>query len=289
MTITTCGLDLAVGYRDMDLLDRCRSAVEKANLLGDWQLPAEAQEDLARSLLPYVDETAEPELIDRVVQHYFHDGPQVEALSDSSSRTADAYWERVRLRYLHICRASKVAPIDCEDVAHDALHRAQKHLSSYAFRGPLDAWLERIIRNTCARWHDQQGRNQWQSLDEPADDDLPPLEKLPSAGTPDPEDSVLRAERRSLLEATLAQLLSQRDLLILRYSYLETHYVDEVTLQPKRWKDADIAQKVGLAPSSIPTLRKRAQQRLAANKDFVRLVGNLFGEDWATAAAALSD
>ena len=94
-----------------------------------------------------------------------------------------------------------------------------------------------------------------------------------------------------LLDITLRRLLSHRDVLILRYSFFERYGIEETNGVRRvfQWTDERIAQQVGLAPSSVPTIRKRILKRLRSNPELVRLVKEIFGPDWLSRFGEVSE
>ncbi len=197
---------------------------------------------------------------------------------EASDPQGDACWGHHRNRFVVLAGLRGIDPAERDDVANEAISRARKFLRQFSFRGPLAAWLNRIALNACNTWHRQRALHNARIslLPEPAGDEEVSVESLAVTWDETPEAALLASERSTVLDATLARLLSQRDLLILRHSFIETQYIDPQTQQPHPWRDQDIARLVGLAPASIPKTRERILTRLAGNIELRAVVEDLF-------------
>jgi len=255
----------------MDLRTLCEREVAELNRTEGWGLPPEALTELAARVLRFVPAEVSPGELRKVIIHYFYDGPQVEAMAQPGLAEGERYWEAIRSWFVRLATCYGIAPIEVEDVAQEAWNSARQSLHTFTFRGRLRAWLRAIIVHACQQWY-RRRKPEIISLD-----DLD-WESQSASTDDDPQKALLQAERRLLIEATLERLLSHRNLLILRYSFL----LDDTGTagQPRKWTDTRIAQQVGLSPGSISATRDRVLRRLAANPMLVRLVEELYGPDW---------
>jgi RNA polymerase sigma factor (sigma-70 family) len=259
-----------------DLLTSCEQIAAELNRTECWNLPPEALAHLARAAFRFVTPDIASADLRKVIYNYFHDGPRVEMMAQVGLPEAERAWETVRTWYCGFAVSYGVAPVETEDVAQQAWHQARRRLPSYAFRGRFHAWLRAIILRACHQWYRRPKPETVSLNDADWSDEVTP------GGDISPERMLLEAERRLLLEVALQRLLSHRDLLILRYSFLEPGRSAENgdRGQPLKWTDERIAPLVGLAPASLPTIRERILQRLAGDPALLRLVEDLFGTNW---------
>lgn len=265
-----------------DLVSRCRVIVAKVTAIEGWPLSTDDQGELARSSARHLLDGATDAEIETVVRNYYHDGPLYEMMSRRGQREGHDYWDSYRQGFARLAIRKGVDFADCEDVANEAVGQALKAFSQFAFRGSLDAWLYRIAVNACNDWHKRRSRRA--AIDTP----LPPtdnpeddaIHSLPAPTSERPEETILEDERQLILRTTLERMLSDRDLLILHYSFVEVERLDQQTGQPRPWNDNEIARLVGLAPASIPTIRKRIVQRLASDPDLKEVMIQMFGPAW---------
>lgn len=157
--------------------------------------------------------------------------------------TAEQLCEAYATKVCRFAAALTGGGSDAEDLAQEALLRAVRGLRSYRpSRGPIEAWLWKIVANTA---RDAASRRQrWRDL-------TVRLGILASAESESVEDAVLERLRDSDLHAQLRGLaLRDRTLLALRYGAgLDT---DEV------------GAALGLTPDSAGKAIRRALARLRA-------------------------
>lgn len=274
----------------MDLQARCRRVAAALNQTEGWNLPPEALEDLSQEVLRFVSSPiTEADLI-TVIRNYFYDGPRVAMMMQPGHLDGERCWQAVRDWFVKLAASYGVASLDIEDVAQEAWHKARQGLHLFSFRSRLHTWLGAIILHACQDWHRRQRKRVTPlSLDHSETRTL--AETIADAQIETPEEVLLQEERAMLLDITLERLLSHREVLILRHSFLERYGIEQVgdTSQLFRWTDERIAQQVGLAPSSIPSTRKRILERLKSNPELVRLVEEIFGSDWLSRSREVSE
>jgi RNA polymerase sigma-70 factor (ECF subfamily) len=137
------------------------------------------------------------------------------------------------------------APADAEDAAQDALVRAFRAFDQV--RGPVKPWLLTIVRNACyRRLQDRRRAGNVISLDE-AFGGRPMSEEASEA--PSPEQSLLNASDRSLLEAALEALPPvYREAIVLRE-------IEELSYQ-------EIADVIGAPMGTVMSRLARARAEL---------------------------
>ena len=272
----------------MELQARCRHIAAECNQREKWGLPPAALDDLCQQVLRFLSSDDSPTELYKVIYHYFHDGPQVEVMMQPGHPEGERCWEAVRVWFIQRATHYGVTLSEAEDVAQEAWQRARQSLRSFSFRSRLRTWLGAIILHACQDWHRRQGMPII-SLD--PSEAITLAETVTDAQTETPEEVLLREERAMLLDITLRRLLSHRDVLILRYSFFERYGIEETdgVRRVFQWTDERIAQQVGLAPSSVPTIRKRILERLRSNPELVRLVKEIFGPDWLSPSGEVSD
>ncbi len=255
----------------MDLKVRCRQAVLDLNRMEGWGLPSEALDALCGRILRFATLDATADELATIIRNYHGDGPQYEAMLQPDSPDGCRLWEAVRHSYVRLASCHVAAP-EAEDVAQEAWEKAIAAIGSFGFRSRLAAWLRTIIVHRCKDWYRRNRRRLGNpALDDPDQGDGPPDDNDGEA----PEEAVLCEERLLLLDTTLKRKLSPRDLQILRRTYeLYVHGEDD---DPDDWDDKRIAEEAGLAPSSIPQIRKRILKRLKEDPEFRSLVEELFG------------
>lgn len=264
----------------MDLKARCRQIAVELNQTEAWGLPPEALDDLSQRVLPFVAPESSSAELTQVIRNYFYDGPQVEVMAQLGHPEGERCWEAIRAWFVQQAARYGVDSLDVEDVAQEAWRKAREKLGSFAFRSRLRTWLRRIILYTCLDWRRSR-------REEIAPLPLDPLEAVTLKEFADsqamsPEEAILQEERALLLELTLRRLLSYRDVQILRYTFLEPYGIERIgdVTRAFRWTDERIAQQVGLAPSSVSTIRKRILERLKSDPEWARLIEEIFGPDW---------
>lgn len=265
-----------------DFETRCLVIVTNVATTEGWPLSADDLGALVRAIGRHVSENANRAEIEVVVRNYYQDGPLFEMMSRRGYQEGEDYWESYRQGFARLAARRGVDYADCEDVANEAIAQALRAFSQYAFRGPLNAWLYRIAINVCNDWHKRRLRRAAVeaplSTTEDPEKDVINSPLAPSSERP--EEVLLHDERRLILQTTLERLLSDRDLLILHYTFIETEYIDDRTGQPRPWTDADIARLVGLAPASIPTIRGRVLRRLGEDPHLKEIMAQLLGPKW---------
>ncbi|MBX7232910.1 MAG: sigma-70 family RNA polymerase sigma factor [Caldilineales bacterium] len=270
-----------------DLENRCLASVVRLTVSENWPLSAVDQTELARATWRYLSAGATDAEIETVVRNYYQDGPLYEIMSQRRYREGDDYWESYRRGFVKLAVKRGVDFTQCEDVANEAIAQALKAFSQYTFRGSLNAWLYRIAANVCNDWHSDRKRRAIvippSTAENTEEEDV--TQSLPAPLSEQPDETILQDERHLILETTFSRLLTNRDLSILHYSFIETEYLDEQTRQPRPWNDADIARLVGLAPASIPKIRQRIVQRLAKNPELKEMMIQLLGPEWFTGRA----
>lgn len=102
-------------------------------------------------------------------------------------------------------------PEDASDVSQDVFLWLWEHIGQFRFKSQFSTWLYRIVTNRCLNLKDQRKRRKTDPME--IDDSQPwvPLD------TTTPEQTVLLAEQRELLQRALATLKDNyREILILR-------------------------------------------------------------------------
>ena len=102
-------------------------------------------------------------------------------------------------------------PEDASDVAQDVFLWLWENIGQFQFRSRFSTWLYRIVTNRCINVKDQKSRRKTEPME--IDDSQPwvPVDKT------SPEQSVLLAEKREILQKALAKLKDDyRRLVILR-------------------------------------------------------------------------
>ena len=260
----------------MNLAARCRQAVRDLNQAEGWGLPREALETLCERVSRFVSPDISPAELTRTILNYYQDGPRYEAMLQPDSIEGERDWEAIRRSFARLAASYGVTPTAVEDAVQEAWYKATKGLGSFAFRSRLSVWLRSIIAHTCRDWY----RRNRASMDVASLDGLEQAGgPLPDPSAENPEEFVLERERLLWLEAGLRRLLSQRDLQILRYTYGQPAG-DGGDGPPGEWNDQRIAEEVGLAPSSVASVRRRILKRLRDHPDLRELIGDLFGPDW---------
>ena len=272
----------------MELQARCRHIAAECNQREGWGLPPAALDDLCQQVLRFLSSDVSPTELYKVICNYFHDGSQVEVMMQPGHPEGERCWEAVRAWFIQRATHHGVAPSEAEDVAQEAWYKARQSLHLFSFRSRLRTWFGAIIFHACQDWRRRQK--------------VPPIlldptevmilvETSTDARTETPEEVLLREERAMLLDITLRRLLSHRDVLILRYSFFERYGIEETdgVRRVFQWTDERIAQQVGLAPSSVPTIRRRILERLRSNSELVRLISEIFGPDWLSRFGKVSD
>ncbi|PKO22782.1 MAG: hypothetical protein CVU38_07665 [Chloroflexi bacterium HGW-Chloroflexi-1] len=278
----------------MPLRALCEQLAVELNETEGWHLPAEALTDLARAVLPFVDFGMPVAELRRVIRNYYRDGPQVERMTVWGQPEGEADWEAVRRRFVSQAYRAGIPDTAAEDVGQEAWCKAREKLSTYRFRGRLEAWLSVVARNECWKWfRSRRGKRPDLPLDaldsgEESQDVQHELVgeyrravggEAPGRGAETPAGELLRAERVAALKQAVERLLSGKYILILYYSFVET---DRVTSDGRtvKWTDEEIAKAIDLAPGSIATIRDRILSRLRDDPDFRQLVRYFFGADW---------
>jgi RNA polymerase sigma-70 factor (ECF subfamily) len=178
--------------------------------------------------------------------------------SEGSSERQEARGD-VALLVAHLDAAYNLArwlmrnQTEAEDVVQDAYLRAISHFAGFR-GGDGRAWLLTIVRHTC---YDRLKQNGASSQNTGFD------EALHSAGrqTPDPETTVLLAERTELLRESLAELPAQyREVLVLR--------------ELEQLSYREIANIAGIPLGTVMSRLSRARQQLQQTLGFMERRSN---------------
>jgi RNA polymerase sigma-70 factor (ECF subfamily) len=135
----------------------------------------------------------------------------------------------------HQRRASRIAyhyvrdAADADEAVQDAFVKAYTHLGTFREELPFEVWFTRILINGCLdRIKARKRREKW--IAPPTIDssgvERNPAEYLPSRG-PNPEEQVLREERRQQLHTALGHL-PDRQRLVFMLSHFEGRTSKEV-------------------------------------------------------------
>ncbi|HYN89981.1 MAG TPA: sigma-70 family RNA polymerase sigma factor [Ardenticatenaceae bacterium] len=117
-----------------------------------------------------------------------------------------------RERLVRLCARLTGAPEVAEDLAHETLLEAWRHMHKLYDPAGRERWLATIARNVCLRWRRRHWR--WASRLAPLEADEEP------AAAPDLETGVERRELAALLDRALARVpAATRRILVERYLY----------------------------------------------------------------------
>lgn len=119
---------------------------------------------------------------------------------------------------------------DAEDLTLEAFGKAFHHLESYRPHYAFSTWLFRIAINNCID-HIRKKRLTVLSIDVPCDDDTDTdYANFVRASGPNPEEHIIREQRRVLMRRTLEKL-NPRYRLMIELRYFEELSYDEIAEQ----------------------------------------------------------
>lgn len=173
----------------------------------------------------------------------------------NDARAGDpAAWQEIFHRFdeslWRIARARGLDAQSCRDVVQQTWLSAISHLDALRSGAALGAWLRSIARRECLRHIDIRNREATDVRDFQSDADLPGVVSRFCAAVPDPEDTTLRAEQRTLLR-TAWRKLPARDQELLAQLMAEA-----------RPSYSRISRELGLPIGSIGPTRARCLARL---------------------------
>lgn len=138
---------------------------------------------------------------------------------------------------------------DAEEILNDTFYDAITKIQLYdPARGTLKAWLYTIARNKLIDHLRKKGRKTEPPIDEGVDV-LALKDPSSEKGTADDEMTEPRKAQVRALRIAMGEL-AEKDRVLLQLFYFA------------RTPDTEVARLVGVQPQSIPTLRKRARDRL---------------------------
>ncbi len=159
-------------------------------------------------------------------------------------QVVEAYAPRL---YRHLLRMLD-DPQDAEDALQETFLKAYRHLSRFEGRAELSTWLYRIATNE-ALMHLRRRRSTPLSLESLSADDTHPEEILLTSWQVLPEQALLSAETRQVLEDAVAQLSpALRAVFLLR--------------DVEGFSTRETAEILGLSVDAVKTRLARARLRL---------------------------
>lgn len=174
----------------------------------------------------------------------------------------DAFDELVRAqqsRVYNIALRLLGDPEAAQDCAQDTFVRAFNSIKSFRGESALSTWLYRIVTNICL--DELRRRKPAESLSPDDDDELDPMERLADT-RPNPEQSLLRAERRRAVRRAIRGLPEHHRVVLVLYDLQGCSY-------------EEIAETLRL---SLGTVKSRLNRARLALKEKLEPVRELFTE-----------
>lgn len=157
---------------------------------------------------------------------------------------------RYNRRLYRIARGVLRNEADAEDAVQDAYVRAYENLEQFRGKGPLSAWLAKIVVNEAlGRLRRSGGAKDGISLDEPDEREVANYMADLISGMPSPEQNAARGEMRRLLESAIDALPEVYRLVFMLCG------VEEMSV-------AETAECLGIQSATVKTRYHRARKIL---------------------------
>ncbi len=174
----------------------------------------------------------------------------VKRVLDGDISSFELVMRRYNRRLYRIARGVLRNEADAEDVVQDAYVRAYEKLEQFRGKGPLSAWLAKIVVNEAlGRLRRSGGMKDGISLDEPDEREVANYMADLISGMPTPEQDAARGEMRRLLESAIDALPDVYRLVFMLCG------VEEMSV-------AETAECLGIQSATVKTRYHRARKIL---------------------------